>query len=90
VETTTVSELFAGLRVSDVRDGMDWAGLHAKGSVSPEIAPLFAGASLCGPAHTVRHRLSEKVVPPMSPDDYTNGRTGTGTRSFTPTIWKAI
>ncbi|GAB3417632.1 RraA family protein [Flindersiella endophytica] len=68
---TDVGALFEGLRVSDVRDGMDWAGLHGKGTVSPEIAPMFQGARLHGPAHTMRHRLSEKVVPPMTPEEYT-------------------
>lgn len=68
---TDVGSLFDQLRVSDVRDGMDWAGLHGRGSVSPEIAPMFQGARLHGPAHTMRHRLSEKVVPPMSPEEYT-------------------
>jgi regulator of RNase E activity RraA len=71
VETAALTKLFDGLRVSDVRDGMDWVGLHAKGSVAPTIRPLFEGARLCGPAHTVRHRLSEKTVPAMSPDEYT-------------------
>lgn len=69
--TAALAALFEGLRVSDVRDGMDWAGLHSKGSVSPDIAPLFQGAKVCGPAHTIRHRLSEKAVLPMSLDEYT-------------------
>ncbi len=71
MDTADVARLFEGVRVADVRDGMDWAGLHGKGTVAPEIAPMFQGAKLCGPAHTVRHRLSEKNVPPMSPDEYT-------------------
>ena len=40
---TGLLALFDGLRVADVRDGMDWAGLSAKGTVSPEIAPLNQG-----------------------------------------------
>lgn len=68
---TELGTLFEGLRVSDVRDGMDWAGLHSKGTVSGDIGPLYQGARLCGPAHTIRHRLSEKAVPSLSPDEYT-------------------
>lgn len=67
-----LARLFEGLRVSDVRDGMDWAGLHSKGTVAGDIAPLFPGAQLFGAAHTIRHRLSEKTVPHMSPDEYTD------------------
>jgi len=63
--------LFDGLRVADVRDGMDWAGLSAKGTVSPEIAPLYQGAKATGIAHTVRLRPSEKAVPALSPEEYT-------------------
>ncbi|MGA8113995.1 MAG: RraA family protein [Actinocatenispora sp.] len=71
MDTAAVTELYEGLRVADVRDGMDWAGLHAKGTVSPDIAPLFEGARMYGRAHTVRHRLSEKAVPPVTGDEYT-------------------
>lgn len=63
-------DLFAGLRVADVRDGMDWAGLRAKGTVDPAIAPLFQGARATGIAHTVRLRPSEKAVPPLRPEEY--------------------
>jgi 4-hydroxy-4-methyl-2-oxoglutarate aldolase len=70
----TISELvdlYQGLRVADVRDGMDWAGLHAKGTVSAEIGPLFPGARATGVARTVRMRASEKAVPALTPDEYT-------------------
>jgi 4-hydroxy-4-methyl-2-oxoglutarate aldolase len=69
--TAELCELFDGLRVADVRDGMDWAGLHAKGTVSPDIAPLFQGARAMGVAHTVRLRPSEKAVPALTPEQYT-------------------
>jgi 4-hydroxy-4-methyl-2-oxoglutarate aldolase len=64
-------KLFDGLRVADVRDGMDWAGLHVKGTVSPEITPLFPGAKATGIAHTVRLRPSEKAVPALTGEQYT-------------------
>ena len=34
-------EKFKKLRVADVRDGMDWVGLHPIGSVAPEIRPIW-------------------------------------------------
>jgi 4-hydroxy-4-methyl-2-oxoglutarate aldolase len=33
--------LFDGLRVADVSDGMDKAGLHSTGLMSPDIRPLW-------------------------------------------------
>jgi hypothetical protein len=41
-------ERFEGLRVADVRDGLDAAGYHAIGSMAPSMRPLFrtrAGAN---------------------------------------------
>jgi len=73
---TDLLELFDGLRVADVRDGMDWAGLRAKGTVSPEITPLFQGAKATGIAHTVRLRPSEKAVPTLAPEEYTEWANG--------------
>ncbi|NED98565.1 RraA family protein [Phytoactinopolyspora halotolerans] len=70
--TKELVALFEGLRVADVRDGMDWVGLHHKGTVSPDIAPLFQGAYAVGVAHTVRMKPSEKSVPSMPPEDYTD------------------
>ncbi len=69
--TTDLVKLFDGLRVADVRDGMDWAGLHAKGTVTPDIAPLFQGAKATGVAHTIRLRPSEKAVPAHTGEQYT-------------------
>lgn len=63
--------LFEGLRVADVRDGMDWAGLPSKGTVSPEIGPLFPGAKATGIARTIRLKPSEKQVPALAPEKYT-------------------
>lgn len=63
---------FEGLRVADVRDGMDWIGLPHRGTVSRDIRPLFQGAKVCGRAFTVRSRPTDKVVPAgLSPDEYT-------------------
>ena len=55
-------KLFQGLRVSDVRDGLDWIGQPTKGTVSRDIHRV-AGKRLCGPAFTVRSRPSQQAVP---------------------------
>lgn len=66
-----VLALFEGLRVADVRDGMDWVGLPHSGTVTRDIRPLAQGMRLCGRAFTVRSRPSDKPAPPMSPEEYT-------------------
>jgi 4-hydroxy-4-methyl-2-oxoglutarate aldolase len=66
-----ITRLFAGLRVSDVRDGMDWIGLFSKGSVSRDIRPLYDGAKILGPALTVRLVATHRQAPPVGPDEYT-------------------
>lgn len=71
MEATDVVGLFDELRVADVRDGMDWVGLHDKGTVAPEIGPLWRGARLCGVARTVQMRPTEQSVPTMPPEEYT-------------------
>jgi len=65
-----VLKLFDGLRLADIRDGMDWAGLHGVGSVTPEIGPIFQGAAAIGIAHTVLCRPTQKRVPTLSPEEY--------------------
>lgn len=66
-----IKKLYDGLRVSDVRDGMDWIGLFSKGTVHRDIRPLFDGARLAGPALTVRLVASQVQAPPLTPDEYT-------------------
>src|SRR5262245_39160991 len=36
-----ILDTVAKLRVTDIRDGMDWVGLHRVGTVDPEIRPLW-------------------------------------------------
>ncbi len=43
-EDARILELFAGLRVADVTDGMDAAGLQGIGLMSPDIRPLWRDA----------------------------------------------
>ncbi len=66
-----IERLYQGLRVSDVRDGMDWVGLFSKGTVHRDIRPLFPGARVAGPALTVRLVASQEQAPPITPDEYT-------------------
>ncbi|MGO2749567.1 MAG: RraA family protein [Pseudoclavibacter sp.] len=58
------------LRVTDIRDGMDWVGLHHVGTVEPEIRPLWR-TKAAGFALTMRHIPTQQVVPTMTPDEYT-------------------
>lgn len=63
-------ELYTGLRVADVRDGMDWMMMHHYGSMSPDIRPLFRTRA-CGIARTARYLPYEGPIPAMSPEEYT-------------------
>jgi 4-hydroxy-4-methyl-2-oxoglutarate aldolase len=62
--------LYEGLRVADVRDGMDWMMHHGIGSVDPAIRPVFR-TRICGLARTIRYLPTNKKIPDMSPDEYT-------------------
>lgn len=71
MEFAEIKQLYTGLRVADVRDGMDWIGLFSKGSVSRHIRPIIPGSSMFGPALTVRGRASQVQPQTMTPDEYT-------------------
>jgi 4-hydroxy-4-methyl-2-oxoglutarate aldolase len=71
MDYSDIERLYRGLRVSDVRDGMDWIGLFSKGSMHRDIRPLFPGARVAGPALTVRLVASHEQAPPLTPDEYT-------------------
>jgi 4-hydroxy-4-methyl-2-oxoglutarate aldolase len=66
-----IAQLFEGLRVADVRDGLDWIGMPNKGSVDRSIMPIAEGMKFCGPAFTVRSRVTQKQVPQITGDEYT-------------------
>jgi 4-hydroxy-4-methyl-2-oxoglutarate aldolase len=68
-ERAKLLELFDGLRVADVRDGMDWNGMHHYGSMSPDVRPLFRTRAI-GIARTARYLPFEGPVPAMTPDEY--------------------
>ncbi|MHC4249566.1 MAG: RraA family protein [Planctomycetota bacterium] len=61
--------LFENLRVADVRDGMDTMMLHARGSMSPEIKPLWRTRAV-GIARTARYVPYSGTVPEKSPEEY--------------------
>jgi 4-hydroxy-4-methyl-2-oxoglutarate aldolase len=62
-------ELLQGLRVADVRDGMDWMMQHHRGSMPPDIRPLFRTRTV-GIAKTVRYLPYAGTIPTMSPQEY--------------------
>ena len=62
-------KLYDGLRVADVRDGMDWMMQHKKGSMSPDIRPLWRTHAI-GIARTARYLPYDGEVPQMSPEEY--------------------
>ncbi len=62
-------DLYATLRVADVRDGMDTMMMHRTGSMSPSIRPLWR-ARTCGIARTVRYVPYGGRLPELSPEEY--------------------
>jgi len=64
-----ILETVKNLRVTDIRDGMDWVGLHHVGTVDPEIRPLWR-TKAAGFAQTYRHIPTKQRVPELSPEDY--------------------
>ena len=60
---------FARLRVADVRDGMDTLGLHATGSMSPQIRPLWRTRA-CGLAVTARYLPYDGPQPTVTGEPY--------------------
>lgn len=62
-------EQYAGLRVADVRDGMDWVMRHHQGSMTAGIRPLFR-TRVVGIAKTIRYVPYKGAIPALSPDEY--------------------
>ena len=75
-EDQKVLELFAGLRVSDVVDGMDPAGLRNVGLMSPDIRPVWKDTQhfthrFVGIAVTARYVPTNRPLPgPMEPKEF--------------------
>jgi len=71
-ENLELIKMFERLRVTDVRDGMDWMGYHHYGSVDYSFRPLFRPAtSIVGIARTGRYVPYEGPVPNLTPEEYT-------------------
>lgn len=62
--------LYGGLRAADVRDGLDWCGMHHYCSMSADIRPLFRTRAV-GIARTCRYLPFEGPVPKLTPEEYT-------------------
>ncbi len=62
-------DLFKGLRVADVRDGMDTLMYHDYGSMNPNIRPLFRTRTH-GLAKTVRYLPFQGNIPDIKPEKY--------------------
>ena len=68
--------LYEGLRLSDVCDAMDMAGLPGVGLMGPQIEPLWRDLKefshiICGIAVTARYVPTNRVIPnPMSPEEF--------------------
>lgn len=69
-ENAEILKAFDGLRVADIRDGMDWCGYMHYGSVSPNIMPLFPSMKI-GVAHTYRFLPYQGPVPTVTGEAYT-------------------
>ena len=70
-ENLELLKIFKRLRVTDVRDGMDWMGYHHYGSVHHSYRPLFRPeTSIIGIARTARYIPYEGPVPALSPEEY--------------------
>lgn len=68
-ENREVLDLYEGLRVADVRDGMDWELRHHAGSMSPSIRPVYR-TRVTGIARTARYLPYRGGVPPKTSDEY--------------------
>jgi regulator of RNase E activity RraA len=67
-------DLYRGLRVTDVSDGMDYMGLWDRGNMNPEIRPLWRdvedfGHRIYGFAHTVRFGPTNRPITPRDPEE---------------------
>lgn len=70
MDRAEILKLYEPLRLTDVRDGMDWNMLHNTGSVAPEIRPLWR-TKIVGFARTYRYVPTNQEIPDMTPDEYT-------------------
>ncbi len=69
-ERQELLDLYAPLRVADVRDGMDWLMMHHYGSMSPDIRPLWRTRAV-GIARTARYLPFQGPLLAMTAAEYT-------------------
>jgi 4-hydroxy-4-methyl-2-oxoglutarate aldolase len=69
-ENLELIALFKGMRVTDVRDGMDWMGYHFYGTLDKSFKPLWRTSAI-GIARTARYLPYEGPVPRVTEDEYT-------------------
>jgi regulator of RNase E activity RraA len=74
-EDRKILALYDGLRVADVSDGLDVAGLQGVGLMNPDIHPLWRDVEnfahrFCGIAVTARYVPTNKRAPKMSPSEF--------------------
>ena len=70
-----VLKLYQGLRMADVVDGMDMAGLQGVGQMDPAIKPLWRDVAdfshrFCGIAVTVRYVPTNRRADKMGHDEF--------------------
>src|SRR4029453_10025507 len=76
---SAILEMFKGLRVADVSDGMDIVGLKDVGLLGTEITALWKDIDsfshfFCGIALTVRYVPTNRNTTPANIKDYKNWR----------------
>jgi len=69
-EADNILELYQGLRVADVSDGLDAVGRPNVGLVDAAIRPIWLGARAVGRALTARYVATTEIVPQMTPQEY--------------------
>lgn len=70
-ERKKILDMYKDLRVTDVRDGMDWCGYHHYGSVHHSIRPLWRPCKAIGFARTARYLPYEGPSPKEVGEKYT-------------------
>jgi regulator of RNase E activity RraA len=68
-ENKKILEAYKGLRVADVRDGLDWCGMMHYGSMDASIRPLYRTISI-GIARTVRYLPYQGPTPFLTGEKY--------------------
>lgn len=69
-ERKELLELYKDLRVSDVRDGMDWCGMQHYGSMTTDVRPLFRTHAV-GISRTARYLPYQGPNIDIRGDEYT-------------------